>query len=85
MYSPKIREDLIPYLYKVARHCGMPMTRLVNQYLEQAIAHFKQTGIFEEIEQEEMALKELTDHLERIINGKRKKTAQVIELLRKIA
>lgn len=85
MYSPKIREDLIPYLYKMARHCGMPMTRLVNQCLEQAISHFKEKGIFGEIEQEEKALKELADHLESIINGKRKKTAEVIELLRKIA
>jgi len=63
----------------------MPMTGLVNQCLERAIAHFKQTGIFEEIEQEEKALEELADHLESIINGKRKKTAEVIELLRKIA
>ena len=85
MYSPKIREDLIPYLYRIARHYGIPMTGLVNQYLEHAIAHFKATGIFEEIEQEETALKELADHLEGIINGKRKKTAEVIELLRKIA
>ena len=85
MYSPKIREDLIPYLYRIARHCGMPMTGLVNQCLERAIAHFKQTGIFEEIEQEEKALEELADYLESIINGKRKKTAEVIELLRKIA
>lgn len=85
MYSPKIREDLIPYLYKMARHSGMPMTRLVNQCLEQAISHFQERGIFAEIEQEEKALKELADHLEGLINGKRRKTAEVIELLRKIA
>ncbi len=35
MYSPKIREDLIPRLYRLARAGEVPMTRLVNQLLEQ--------------------------------------------------
>ena len=85
MYSPKIREDLIPYLYKLSRHLGQPMTKTVNQFIDEAISHFKLTGIFREIEEENQALKELTDHIKGIIKDRKKKTAKVIELLRKIA
>lgn len=34
MYSPKIKEELIPILYKIATSKKMPMTRLVNQIVE---------------------------------------------------
>jgi len=85
MYSPKIREDLIPYLYRLSRHLGQPMTKTVNHFLEQAISHFKQTGIFSDIEAEEKAVAELTAYLKRLIENRRKKTADIIELLRKVA
>ena len=31
MYSPKIREDYIPKLFRLARYRNIPMTRLVNE------------------------------------------------------
>ena len=34
MYSPRIREDLIPHLYRKAKEKGKPMTKLVNEVLE---------------------------------------------------
>ena len=37
MYSPRIRDDLIPLLYRVARHEGKPMTRLVDDILRPEI------------------------------------------------
>ncbi len=37
MYSPKIREDLIPRLYRIAKQAGMPMTRWVNRLIETAL------------------------------------------------
>jgi len=37
MYSPKIAEKHIPVLYKIAKVQGVPMTRLVNQILEEGI------------------------------------------------
>jgi hypothetical protein len=37
MYSPKIREDLIPRLYRAANAEGIPMTMLVNRILEKAL------------------------------------------------
>lgn len=85
MYSPKIREDLIPYLYKLSRHLGQPMTKTASQFIEQAINHFKLTGIFYEIDEEQDVLKALTEHIQGIIRDRKKKTAKVIELLRKIA
>ncbi len=33
MYSPKISEDLIPMLYRLARRVGKPMTKLVDDLL----------------------------------------------------
>jgi len=33
MYSPKIDEDLIPVLYKMAKAQGRPMTKIVNDII----------------------------------------------------
>ena len=33
MYSPKIREDLIPILYRLSKEHGKPMTRVVDDIL----------------------------------------------------
>ena len=38
MYSPRIREDLIPPLYRLAKARGVPMTRLVSDILAAALA-----------------------------------------------
>lgn len=37
MYSPKIREDLIPKIYQVAKARKVKMTTLVNQILEKVL------------------------------------------------
>ena len=37
MYSPKIREDLIPDLYHLAKAKGIPMTELVHNILSEAL------------------------------------------------
>ena len=34
MYSPKIREDLIPMLYRYSKIKKIPMTLLVNEIIE---------------------------------------------------
>ena len=41
MYSPRIREDLIPPLYRLAKARGVPMTRLVSDILAAALAGVK--------------------------------------------
>ncbi len=42
MYSPQIRADLIPHIYRVAKETGIAMTTWVNQVVEQALP--KSTG-----------------------------------------
>ena len=37
MYSPKIDEDLIPVLYKMAKAQSRPMTKIVNDIIRRAI------------------------------------------------
>jgi hypothetical protein len=37
MYSPKIDEGLIPTLYRLAKERKVPMTRLVNEILRNAL------------------------------------------------
>jgi hypothetical protein len=49
MYSPKIDEDLIPKLYRLALIRNLPMTKLVNRilasYLAQADVDKEQAGV----------------------------------------
>ena len=35
MYSPKIKEDYIPVLYKIARARRLPMTHIVREALDE--------------------------------------------------
>lgn len=44
MYTPKIREDLIPRIYQAGRAAGVPMTRWVNHAVEMALADPPQIG-----------------------------------------
>jgi hypothetical protein len=37
MYSPKIREDLIPKIYRAAKSAEVAMTKWVNQVIEEAL------------------------------------------------
>jgi len=37
MYSPKISEELIPILYKLAKSKGVKMTALVNEIIKKAV------------------------------------------------
>ena len=43
MYSPKIKEDLIPVLYRLAREMKIPMTRLVSSLIEKAIEEIERS------------------------------------------
>jgi len=42
VYSPKIRDDLIPPLYQWAKRLEIPMTRLVSSLLAHAIERLEQ-------------------------------------------
>jgi len=55
MYSPRIREDLIPPLYRLAKARRVPMTRLVSDILAAALA---QVRVEEVQEVEERVIRE---------------------------
>jgi hypothetical protein len=37
VYSPKIREDLIPRIYRAAKAAGVHMTTWINQLIEEKL------------------------------------------------
>jgi hypothetical protein len=39
MYSPKIREDLIPKIYHAAKKTDVPMTVWANEAIERALSN----------------------------------------------
>ncbi|MBA4390613.1 MAG: hypothetical protein C0399_06725 [Syntrophus sp. (in: bacteria)] len=85
MYSPRIKEDLIHRIYQLGRHTGKNMVEIVDDIIRPALERFNETGLFRDIENEEKTLADLTDYFQNIITNRKKKTADVIELLRKIA
>ncbi len=44
MYSPKITEELIPILYQLARARGVPMTKLVDRIIREALVQEDRSG-----------------------------------------
>ncbi len=48
MYSPKIDEDYIPFLYRKAKSQQIPMTRLVNQIIEEYLMQNRLVTILKE-------------------------------------
>ncbi len=41
MYSPKIKEDLIPRLYRLAKGSNVPMTKLVDKVIRENLAKYE--------------------------------------------
>jgi len=69
-YTPKIREDLIHILHHLAKRKGIPMTRLVNEIIENYINQIEDAL-------REMKAKEITKHLsERRQNEKEKRATK---------
>ena len=44
MYSPKVREELIPHLYRWAKSDGVKMTVLVNRIVEKEVKKYLKGG-----------------------------------------
>lgn len=38
MYSPRIRDEFIPALYRLAKARGVPMTRLINDVVAREVS-----------------------------------------------
>jgi hypothetical protein len=41
IYSPRIRPDLIPVIYRLAKLKGVPMTKYVNSIIDEHIENLK--------------------------------------------
>ena len=67
MYSPKIREDLIPQVYRLAKAVGVKMTTLVNQILERALNEISWLEAEEDISNDSALI--LQKGLEEALNG----------------
>ena len=52
MYSPKMKEGLIPILYKLAKLEGKPMTTLIDEMLRTEIA--KRNGLVNQTRDEKI-------------------------------
>lgn len=74
MYSPKIKEELIPKLYGLAKAKGIPMTKLVNQILSNVLSKVK---VDEEILNEMAEIKSEIQMLQLWIDGA--KTNQIAQ------
>ena len=44
MYSPKISEELVPVLYRLAKKKRVPMTRFVDRLIRQALTSNNPSG-----------------------------------------
>lgn len=66
MYSPKIRDDLIPTLYWLAKERKMPMTRVVDRILRDALGkrEKRRTGVISEDNPEQALRREVSHELE---------------------
>jgi hypothetical protein len=71
-YSPKIREDLIPYLYKIGKATRTPMTEVVDLILRPVIENLEGRGIFKTLESYEQEVSRLSNVVARLLKAKRK-------------
>ena len=86
MYSPKIREDLIPYIHRLSHHMGRPMTYVVNCILDTFIGELKEGRLFETIEAQERTIEEISDHILKLVRSKnREDRERITDLFKKLA
>ncbi len=80
MYSPKIDEELIPRLYRIAKARVVPMTALVNRILRRSLSYLEKSEAkknrlrlrLEEKEREVIELKNQTKEVSK--NGEAKRS-----------
>lgn len=82
-YSPKIREDLIPYLYKIGKATQNPMTQIVDLILRPVIQNLEDRGIFKALESYEQEITRLSNAVARLVKTKKKQDrAELVKLLK---
>ena len=53
MYSPKIKEEFIPVLFRISASKGIPMTKLVNQIIREYLEGDLSPGLTEVVHERE--------------------------------
>jgi hypothetical protein len=84
-YSPKIREDLIPYLYKMGKATQTPMTNVVDLILRPVIENLEDKGVFTTLETYEQEVLRLSKAVARLIKTKTKRDrAELVKLVKSL-
>ncbi len=86
-YSPKIKDDYIPFLYYLARFLGMPMTELVNKIVGDVVKPLMDKeellAEFAAIQAEDERFAEITAYLNSLIHSRsrgRKVRSKIIKM-----
>jgi hypothetical protein len=62
------------------------MTHVVNYMLDAIVTQLKENGLYKTIEEEERAVKEISDHIVKLVKSKKKEERErIIELFRNLA
>ncbi len=56
MYSPKIKEELIPVIYQISKAQRKPMTRVVNEFIEEGLKKIDVKAVEKQIRDRELGL-----------------------------
>ena len=84
-YSPKIREDLIPFLYKIAKATEIPMTQIVDLILRPVVENLEDKGIFKTLESYEQEVKRLSTAVAKLVKTKKKQDrAELVKLVKSL-
>ena len=84
-YSPKIREDLIPYIYKIGKATQSPMTQIVDLILRPVIQNLEDKGIFKTLESYEQEVSRLSNVVARLVKTKNKRDrAELVKLIKSL-
>jgi len=89
-YSPKIKEDYIPFLYYLARYLGVPMTHLVNEIVGNVIGALKDKdkkllAEFEAIKARDEEYTEILHYLSSLVRTRSRKTrTKIIKMIQEV-
>lgn len=56
MYSPKIKEELIPVLYQISKAQRKTMTRVVNEFIEEGLKKVDVKAVEKQMQDRELDL-----------------------------
>lgn len=76
-----MKEDLIPYLYKIGQATGEPMTKILDLILRPVIDNLEEKGIFQTLESYEQEVSRLSQAIAKLVKTKKKEDRQKLVAL----